>query len=40
MIFGRHVQKASYYCYENFGFEWSFKYSKNTLVFKTEFFTY
>jgi hypothetical protein len=31
MIFSRHVQKANY-CYENFGLEWSFKYSKNTMV--------
>jgi hypothetical protein len=31
MIFSRHVQEASH-CYENFGLEWSFKYSKNTMV--------
>jgi hypothetical protein len=27
MVFSRHMQQASHY-YENFGFEWSFKYSK------------
>jgi hypothetical protein len=31
MVFSRHVQEASH-CYENFGLEWSFKYSKNTMV--------
>jgi hypothetical protein len=31
MVFSRHMQEASH-CYENFGLEWSFKYSKNTMV--------
>jgi hypothetical protein len=31
MIFSRHMQEASH-CYENFGLEWSFKYSKNIMV--------
>jgi hypothetical protein len=30
MILSRHMQEASH-CYENFGLEWSFKYSKNTM---------
>jgi hypothetical protein len=38
MVFNRHILEASY-CYKKFGLEWSFKYSKNTIIFKIEFFT-
>jgi hypothetical protein len=31
MVFSRYVQETSH-CYENFGLEWSFKYSKNIMV--------
>jgi hypothetical protein len=37
MVFSRHMQEASC-CYEICGLKWSFKYSKNIMVFKTEFF--
>jgi hypothetical protein len=36
MIFSRYVHEASY-CYENFSFEWSFKYFKNIMILKIEF---
>jgi hypothetical protein len=36
MVFNRHILEASY-CYKKFGLEWSFKYSKNTMIFKIEF---
>jgi hypothetical protein len=31
IVFSKHVQEASHY-YKNFGLEWSFKYSKYTMV--------
>jgi hypothetical protein len=33
MLFSRHVQEISH-CYKNFGLEWSFKYTKNTIISK------
>jgi hypothetical protein len=39
MIFSRHVQEGSHY-YKFLGLKWNLKYFKNTMVFKTEFFTW
>jgi hypothetical protein len=31
IVFSRHIKEISH-CYENFKLDWSFKYSKNTMV--------